>query len=144
MTDLFFRLFRQHSLLAVIIIVVFALCRSYFVQASLPTEGQELLKRWIAGEYSSAAIVKKPQSGSEEELVTWSKTLVRPEDITFISINAKGITKKDIIVRADIRVKGLPPPDGPSIRYYRMEYSLLLGWFYRHPTNAFSYYSRLW
>lgn len=140
MISLYFKWIHRPSTIIFIFFILFGLYRSFLVQTTLPNEGQAYLKRWIAGAYTSAVLANKPESPTSEELAAWYETFVRDTDITFVSLKARGLMKDDIIIRADIRVKGQPPPDGKSVRYYRMQYSLLLGWCHSRSSNAFSYY----
>ena len=144
MTADIFSMLRQHSAAAVAVIVLVALFRLFIVQTTLPNEGQAYLKRWVAGEFSAAAIAAKPSSPTEEELAAWRTTLVQPEDVSFASLKVKGMTGKHYLIRADIRIKGAPPPQGPSVIYYKLDYFLLGGWQMKYRTTAFSYYTCLW
>jgi len=140
MISIYFKWINRPSISIFIFFILFCFYRLFLVQATLPDEGQAYLKRWIAGAYTSAAIANKPESPTSEELAAWYDTFVRDTDITFVSIKARGVMKDNIIIRADIRVKGQPPPDGKPVRYYRMNYSLLIGWCHSRQTSAIFYY----
>ena len=58
------------------------------------------------------------------------------------SIQARG-RGDDVVVRVEIRVDGKEPPEGESVRYYRMSHSALTGWRVRRETTALSYYLKL-
>jgi len=59
--------------------------------------------------------------------------------VTFRSIKAHGALD-DIVVRADIRVDGGPPPVGDRVRYFRMHYSTITGWIMDYETTVVAYY----
>ncbi len=44
------------------------------------------------------------------------------------------------MVRAEILVDGGTPPDGRSVRYFRMRHSMVTGWRMRYEAHAVSYY----
>jgi hypothetical protein len=47
--------------------------------------------------------------------------------VTCPKITAHG-SLDDAVVRAEVLIDGAPPPDGRSVRYFRMSYSSVLGW----------------
>jgi len=66
-------------------------------------------------------------------------------DVEFTSIAAHGrIGTPVLLVRAEITVDGGPPPDGRSVRYFRVTRKFMEdGWMVVGESSAYSYYSEL-
>lgn len=88
-----------------------------------------------------ARIVKEARNGSPIDPVPQ----VVQRDIQFTSIAAHGsIGAPVVLVRAEITVDGGPPPDGRSVRYFRMTRKILDGgWMIVGESSAYFYYSQL-
>ena len=85
------------------------------------------------GLIASVPILK---TSTREETVRRALAL---DNIQFPEINGRG-TPGDMVVRVRVLVDGSPPPDGRSVRYFRMEYSQLTKWRYVRETTGFAYY----
>ena len=66
-------------------------------------------------------------------------------DVEFTSIAALGrMGAPAIFVRAEVKVDGGPPPDGRSVRYFRVTRKFTEdGWMVVGESNAYFYYSEL-
>ena len=93
----------------------------------------EVLKFSLWGEYASRLMAERPEPTEET-----ARRALALDNIQFPEINGRG-TPSDMVVRVRIVVDGSPPPDGRSVRYFRMEYSQLTKWRYVRETTAFAY-----
>ena len=80
-------------------------------------------------------------AGDEEEVEDAAKDLIKLEEIEFVSVRTRGT--KEVVVRLEIKVRGQAPPDGRSVRYWRMRRSML-GWTMEYETTALAYYLKLY
>lgn len=127
--------------LAVIAVVLVATFRAE--RSTLETEAADELKVWIRSEYLSSGMVgMDPSQMTEEELQAKGEELLGLSDVQFTSIGARG-RGDDVVVKVEIRVDGEEPPDGKSLRYFKMSHSAVTGWRVRHETTALSYYLKL-
>ncbi|MGD2152061.1 MAG: hypothetical protein PVG79_02260 [Gemmatimonadales bacterium] len=127
--------------LAVIVVVVVATFRAE--RSTLESEAADELKFWLRGEYVSRGLHGVDTSQlTEEELEAKAEELLSLSEVEFTSISARG-RGDDIVVKVEIRVSGEEPPDGKSVRYYRMSHSVVTGWRVRHETTALAYYLKL-
>lgn len=97
------------------------------------------VRQQLQGEYS---LVLLPGVDPQQPDPAAVERLLALDRITFASVSARG-SGDNVIVRVEPRVDGSPPPDGRSVRYFRMSWSALQGWRLRHETTAFKYYTQL-
>ena len=126
------------ALIAIVLVGGFLAVKAFSAHSTLQSEAADLLKLQLAGEYASAHL-----SGESTDLATLGKNLLDLREIEFVSLRARGNPNETLIVRADIRVAGKTPPDGRSVRYFRMEYSGLTGWRHRGEATALSWWLAL-
>jgi hypothetical protein len=88
-----------------------------------------------------ARLVDEARKGSPGELVP---ELVQ-RDVEFKSISALGKMGARVdFVRAEITVDGAAPPDGRSVRYFRISRKFMdPGWMVIGPSDSYNYYSQL-
>jgi len=110
---------------------------------TLGTEAAEALKLELQGEYLSGATAGLDLDAmSDSEMQAKGEELLGLARLDLPSIKARG-SGDDVVVRVEIRVDGKEPPDGRSVRYYRMSHSSITGWRVRSETTALSYYLKL-
>lgn len=105
------------------------------------------VKEELINEYSGrgrkdvARLVAEARAGSPVELVP---ELVQ-RDVEFKSISALGKMGARVdFVRAEITVDGAVPPDGRSVRYFRISRKFMdPGWMVIGPSDSYNYYSQL-
>jgi len=134
---------------AAVLAVLAAACglHQWRLRATLATEAVEALKPWIAGRFMEAALHEvegRPLAQlSPAERNALARRLLAARRIEVRSIQARGLGE-DVVVRVEVFVDGRPPPDGQTVRYYRMSYSTLLGWTFRQEVGPLSYWLALW
>ncbi len=122
------------AVVAILLVAAFMGYRFFSAMSTIETAAEEVLKFSLWGEYASRLMAEKPEP--TEETVQRALAL---DNIQFPEINGRG-TPGDMVVRVRIVVDGSPPPDGRSVRYFRMEYSQLTKWRYVRETTAFAYH----
>lgn len=102
----------------------------------------ELLKEYSGrGPKDVARLVAEARAGTPVESV---QPLVQ-RGVEFTSIAARGkIGAPVTLVRAEINVDGGPPPDGRSVRYFRMSTKFVGGgWMVLGESDSYSYFKEL-
>lgn len=127
------------AVLVVLVIAAFGGFRALTARADLDGDTRQQLEGWLVGQYTSEYLRTMDQSNPTAADVDSLLTRSTPE---IVDLRARG-TRRDMIVRTEIRVGGRPPPDGKSVRYWRMEHSQLTGWRLRREVTALSYYLKL-
>ncbi len=122
------------AVIAIVMVAAFLGFRFFNATSTLETAAADELKFWLWGQYASRLMAEKP-----EPTVETARRALALDNIQFSEINGRG-TPRDMVVRVRIVVDGSPPPDGRSVRYYRMEYSQLTKWRYVRETTAFAYH----
>lgn len=122
------------------LIVVAGVIGFRFVTAhrALSDDATKILALQIQSEYARGYLKGLTADNITPEMVDSITALQR---VTFPKIRARG-SLDNAIVRAEVLIDGAPPPDGRSVRYFRMRYSSVLGWRLksgREPT-ALQYY----
>lgn len=139
--------------LGLVAVLGFGAYRMVSMQTELETEALEQLEAYLAAEYGSAEVAALSDAMESQEPLADSDASARAErivasqNISFPSVNARGMWEGrdggDVVVRVEIEVDGGPPPDGESVRYYRMRYRGLSGWQVRGRVSAWSYRLKL-
>ncbi len=122
------------AIVAILLVAAFMGYRFFSATSTIETDAAEKIKFSLWGEYASRLMAEKPPPTEET-----ARRALALENIEFPEINGRG-TPGDMIVRVRISVNGSPPPDGRSVRYFRMEYSQLTKWRYVRETTAFAYH----
>ncbi|MBD3242215.1 MAG: hypothetical protein GF331_16605 [Chitinivibrionales bacterium] len=145
MSDTKARISGLPAVLILVAIAAFGLWRRASMKASLNDEAAAELKGWLAARYAAEALGKHTRGGTIDASELDREALdevLRSGQVEIVSIDAKG-DPDDVIVRVEIRIAGEEPPDGKSIRYYRMTHSLATGWYVRRETGKWSYRLKL-
>lgn len=124
------------AVLVILALVGFAGFRMVSARSALDTDGTEELSMWLRAEYASRYMRNIDAETITPEQV---ESLLALDRITFPSIRGNG-TPSDMVVRVEIEIDGQPPPDGRSVRYWRMEHSMITGWRMVREANVLLYY----
>ncbi|MFH2202810.1 MAG: hypothetical protein ABIJ96_06835 [Elusimicrobiota bacterium] len=116
---------------------------------NFPTGGPaEEVKHWVVNTYHGGELEEALDEAAENLTEDAGKKVLAAAakqqalskvEITGLSVRRSG--KNEYVVRVDFLLDGRPPPDGKGQRYLRVENRSPGGWFVRHETSAFSYYS---
>lgn len=115
-------LFRVRPLTFVILSVAFVAFRSFLAHASVDPEAVAIMKQWIAAEYAQYHLSRDNISLKERAAL-----LRQAKDVEFRSVNARGAAG-NMVFRIEVEPSPAHPPERSLVRYYRMRYSLTLGW----------------
>ena len=128
------------AMVVVVGIVAFQLMSQ---SSTVGTEAADQVKIQLASDYTRFAlpeIQRAAQSASVSmDDVTKHVATVSPDNIEIVSIRTRG-SGDGIVARVVVKVGGKTPPDGRSIRYFRLRHSVLTGWMVNGPTTPMSYY----
>lgn len=122
------------AVVVILLVAAFMGYRFFSAMSTIETAAEEVLKFSLWGEYASRLMAEKPEPTEET-----ARRALALDNIQFPEINGRG-TPGDMVVRVRIVVDGSPPPNGRSVRYFRMEYSQLTKWRYVRETTAFAYH----
>ncbi len=126
------------------VFLVVAIAHQTFIDRQLDEAALEKIRPFIQGEIITSALGgRDPSDLNKAELKKVGTAAMASNKVEFNNVTARGFGS-DRILRVEITVDGKPPPDGRSVRYYRMEYSYLLGWVYHQEVTAFAYWTKLW
>lgn len=113
----------------------FLIIRSLFAYAEVEPAAVTRIKRWVALEYQSYHLDRTDLSLEEKAAL-----LRYAEDVEFSAVAVRG-TARNMVMRVEISPNPAMPPSAATIRYFRMRYSLALGWEQMpRPASALSYF----
>ncbi len=147
MAEYNFQLRGWHALVGIVALLGFAGIQMYLRVRTVDDGMRDAVRERLLSEYSGrgpkdvARILAEAHEGSPIEPVP---EMVQ-RDVEFGSIAAHGrIGALATIVRADVTVDGGPPPDGRSVRYFRVERKFMGdGWMVVGESDAYLYYREL-
>ncbi len=122
------------AVVAILLVTAFIGYRFFSATSTIETDAAAELKFSLWGQYASRLMAENPEPTEET-----ARRALALDNIQFPEINGRG-TPGDMVVRVRVLVDGSPPPDGRSVRYFRMEYSQLTKWRYVRETTAFAYH----
>ncbi len=122
------------AVVVILLVAGFMGYRFFSATSTIETDAAEIIKSSLWGRYARGLMAENPEPTEETALRAMAL-----DNIQFLEINGRG-TPGDMVVRVRISVDGSPPPDGRSVRYFRMEYSQLTKWRYVRETTGFAYY----
>ena len=106
-------------------------------RTGLDDAGREVIEQWLAAEYQRYHLARTDLDDAQR-----ARLLVAAADVDIVALEARG--KPELLaVRVEIAPGAAHPPGSPSIRYYRMEHSLLTGWHHRGNLRPWQYYLTL-
>jgi hypothetical protein len=135
-----------HALVAIAALLAFTGIKVYLRIRPIEDGMRDAIRQRLLNEYSGrgpkdiARLVTEARAGLPVEPVA---PLVQ-RDVEFASIAAHGrIGTPVTLVRAEITVDGGPPPDGRSIRYFRVSPQYGGGWTVLGETDSYRYLMEL-
>ncbi len=140
-----------NAVIAIVLLGGFAVYRVSAMQTELKTDALQELKLFLAAEYAKkgaadlSGALESGQPMSGQEAVAPTNALLATQRITFPSVSARGVWQGggEVVAKVQIQVDGGPPPDGDSVRYYRMRYRSLSGWEVKGRTSAWAYWLKV-
>lgn len=104
--------------------------RLFFAHLDIDPQAIDLLKRWVSSEYVRYQADRDDIALSEKaELIRQAQT------IEFKSWNVRGKPER-MVFRIEVTPNPAQPPNTSSIRYFRLDHSLILGWAGSVPRRA--------
>jgi len=141
-----FQLRGWQALVAIPVLLGFWGIQMYLRVCSVDDAMRDAVRAELLNEYSGrgpkdvARLVAEARAGSTVEPV---QPLVQ-RDVEFSSIAARGkIGAPVTLVRAEVTVDGGPPPDGRSVRYFRMSTKFTGGWMVIGESDSYGYLMQL-
>jgi len=142
---------KVHGWAGIVILSAFAVLYVLWqcaMRATVDTEAVEALKPWIAGQFMNSALREaggRPlKELSPQERKALGRKMMAAKKVEIRSIQARSAGENDIVVRVEALIDGMPPPDGKTIHYYRMHYSVLTGWSFDQEVGPLLYWLALW
>jgi hypothetical protein len=140
-----------NAVVALVLLGGFAAYRMSTMRTELETDALQELKLHLAAEYAGKGVasfsgaLQSNQPMSDQEAAARTQAILAAQSITFPSVSARGMWRGggDVVARVEIQVDGGAPPDGDSIRYYRMQYRGVSGWDVKGRTSAWAYWLKL-
>jgi hypothetical protein len=147
MAEYNFQLRGWHALLGIAVLLGFSGIEMYLRVRTVDDGMRNAVRERLLNEYSGrgpkdiARIVAEAREGSPIEPVPD----VVQRDVQFTSIAAHGRMGAPVtLVRAEITVDGGPPPDGRSVRYFRVSHNFMDGgWMVVGESDPYFYYREL-
>ena len=135
-----------HAILAIAALLAFLGISMALRVRPVDDEMRAAVRERLLDEYSGrgpkdiARIVEEARNGTAIENIPE----VVQRDIQFPSMGAHGRMGRGVVyVRAEITVDCAPPPDGRSLRYFRISRKFGGGWTVVGESNSYNYYSEL-
>ncbi len=147
MPEYSFQLRGWHGLIGVTVVLVFWGIQIYARVVPSDEEMCAAVRTELLNEYSGRGrkdIARRVEEARQGLTVESVPDLVQ-HDVEFKSIATLGkMSARVDFVRAEVIVDGGSPPDGRSVRYFRISRKIMdPGWIVIGPSDAYSYYSQL-
>ncbi|MGH9714082.1 MAG: hypothetical protein ACRD5M_12365 [Candidatus Acidiferrales bacterium] len=147
MAEYNFQLRGWHALVGIAALLAYFGLQIYLRVRTVDDGMRSAVREQLLNDYSGrsprdiARIVAEARAGTPVEPVPE----VVQRDVEFTSIAAHGrMGAPVIVVRAEVAVDGGPPPDGRSIRYFRMSRKFMdSGWMVVGESDSYPYYREL-
>jgi len=147
MVEYNFQLRGWPAVIAIAAVLVFMGVEMRLRFVSVDDAMRDAVRAELLNEYSGrgpkdlARLVAEARQGSPVEPV---QPLVQ-RDVEFRSIAARGKMSSSVtFVRADLTVDGGPPPDGRSVRYFRVSRKFVgEGWMVVGESDSYTYFTQL-
>ena len=129
------------AVVAIAAILAFGVFRLGMQNASLQTEGLEVIKQWLVAETvrdvlpDMEAAMQAPRQNTDS-LAAMADSLDEA-NFSILSVKRHG-SGDEIVARVEYRQRGKPPTQ--HVRYFRMNYSMATGWRVEWETSRWSYY----
>jgi hypothetical protein len=147
MAEYNFQLRGWHALVAIAVLVAF-LGIAMFLRVRTVDDGmRNAVRERLVNEYSgrSPKDIARMVAEAREDLPIEAVPEIVQRDVEFTSIAAHGrMGAPAILVRAEITVDGGPPPDGRTVRYFRVTRKFMEdGWMVVGESGPYFYYREL-
>jgi len=116
--------------LALIVIASVVGFRMVTARTRLDTQGRAALERWVQAEVIRPILADKNMSLAEK-----GAALERATTVRIRSLAVRG-PLNSAIVRVELAPSPALPPGTDLVRYYRVQYSDLTGWWHGGPSNV--------
>ena len=133
------------AIIVAVIVIAFGLFNYSKMQKSLDTDAKKEIITYIQFEILREyvpSLTEAFKTGNPDVADLSEEMLKKKDSIQIVSLKARG-SKEDVIIKAEILIDNKIPSNGKSIRYYRCEYSNLLGWRVNSETSSWSYRLKL-
>lgn len=138
-----FKLKGPGAVVALVVIAAVVGLQYFSRRQSLQTQGITAIKIQLVADYTRYHLpeLQKAAAGGtvDETRIKEIVGHVNPDNIDIVSVSARG-HGGTCVARAQIRVAGAEPPDGRSVRYFKMQHSSLTGWRVVSDANPWNYY----
>lgn len=131
---------------ALVILTLLALVFAWklaVTREGVPPEVERRIRGVLEAEYASTLLPEVRRgmdSGDRAQTKAAARRLLdMRESISFVSLKSRG-GGRNYIVRAQIEVKGGPPPKGGRVRYFRFSHSAITGYVYNEEVWAPDYW----
>jgi hypothetical protein len=128
---------------ALVVIAVVVGFQYFSHNQSLQTGAVDAIKTHLVAEYTRYHLPELQQAATggtvDETRLEEIAGQLNAENIDIVSINARG-RGGNYVARVEIRVDGSQPPDGKSVRYFKMSHSTVTGWRVLRESNPWSYH----
>jgi hypothetical protein len=122
------------------LLLALAAFRYHTRAVTLDAAARDAVRSWVVGEYHRVPLVSR---GLVPQLDSAAATeLLRQSGVEIRSITARG-WNDNAVVRVELSGHGGPPPDGRSVRYFRLLHFPASGWRVVGESTALRYYTRL-
>lgn len=113
---------------------------------TLGTEAAGVVRHWLIAEYARKNLAgwteEEKNFDNVEKSGEKAQALLAATRVKILSIKARG-SGEDVVVKVKVEVDGKTPPDGESVRYFRMSHSPLIGWQMERSTGSWAWYLKL-
>lgn len=103
-------------------------------RGALEGQGRATLEAWIVGEIQRPLLADTTLPLAEK-----GAALLEASTVSIRALEARG-PLDDVQVRVELEPSSALPPGFELVRYYRMRYSSLVGWSYKGPGSALSFW----
>lgn len=111
-------------------VAAFVVFRTVSARTLLDAQAQETLEVWIRGD-----VIRLLQADSTLSPTERGQAMVDAFDVSIRSVAARG-PLDDTVVKVELDPNPAFPPEFDLVRYYRMRYSVFLGWTYERDSKA--------
>ena len=120
--------------LALIVVAGVVGFRLVTAHTKLDTQGRAVLQRWVQSE-----LIRPIVNDTSKTLAEQGAALQQASKVTIKSLAVRGPLRK-AVVRVELNPSPALPPGTPLVRYYRVHYSVGIGWFHDGPASTLEWY----
>jgi len=134
MSTVTFRFTGWKAVALIVALVAFAAFRATRARSAMNGQGREVLESWIVGELQRPLLADTTLTLAEK-----GEAVLRLSTVSIWTLDARG-PLDDVVVRVELEPNPAFPPGFELVRYYRMQYSSLIGWSYKGPGSALTFW----